>query len=323
MTPPQVDPGRAELLADVAEMYYAHGKDQRTIAATIGTSRSNVSRLLAEARQRGIVDIRIHRPLGRAGAIERDLVSVFGIEEALVLSDAPQHSPAVALERVGSLAAVYLVDHLEDGLVVGLSWGTSLEAMVNSVVPARSYAVEVIQLLGGLSWVSPSLSGHELGRRLAASIGGSFSYLHAPAIVDSVEAHDSLIRQPGIVDVLSRARRADLAFVGIGSLGTGSSKALFSQAGLTASERKEIKSCNAVGDICARLFDSAGAPCVIELNRRIIGLGLEELRKIPHVVAIARGIEKSEGILGALRGSLVDVLITDEPTATAVLRLGE
>ncbi|MBA3430152.1 MAG: sugar-binding transcriptional regulator, partial [Actinobacteria bacterium] len=172
------DSGRADLLADVAELYYAQGQDQRSIAATIGTSRSNVSRLLAEARESGIVDIRIHRPLGRAAALEDELVSAFGIEEARVLASRPQMSLDDALGQVGSLAAAHLVENLANGLAIGLSWGTSLEAMVNSVAPTSSYAVQIVQLLGGLSWVSPSLSGHELGRRLATALGGRFSYLH-------------------------------------------------------------------------------------------------------------------------------------------------
>ncbi|MBA3349851.1 MAG: sugar-binding transcriptional regulator [Actinobacteria bacterium] len=315
---------RAELLAEIGELYYLHGRDQSSIAEEVGTSRSNVSRLLTEARRRGIVDIRINHPLGRALELERRLTTELGLEEARVLAGRPRAPGAAgaqaldSLRGVGRLGAAYLLDVLADGLTIGVSWGTSLESLVNAVAPARPHAVEVVQLLGGLSWVSQSLSGHELGRRLADRLGGSFAYLHAPAIVDSIEAHDLLLRQEGIADVLAKGRGADIALLGIGSLGTGSSRALFSRPELTSAERREIQS-GAVGDICARLFDGEGRPCDVEANRHVVGLELEDLKEIPRRIGVACGIEKVAGITGALRGSLVNVLVTDEATAAQVL----
>lgn len=318
---------RAELLAEVGELYYLHGRDQSSIAEEVGTSRSNVSRLLGEARRRGIVDIRINHPLGRALELERRLANEFGLDEARVLATRPGRSiegreTADPLRGVGRLGAVYLLDLLVDGLTIGVSWGTSLEALVNAVAPTRPQTVEVVQLLGGLSWVSQSLSGHELGRRLADRLGGRFAYLHAPAIVDSTEARDLLLRQEGIADVLAKGRKADLALLGIGSLGTGSSRALFSRPELTPAERREIRSGGAVGDICARLFDRDGSPCEVAANRHVVGLELDELRAVPRRVGIACGVEKVVGISGALRGRLVNVLITDEATAQQVLNQG-
>jgi DNA-binding transcriptional regulator LsrR (DeoR family) len=312
---------RNDLLAQVAELYYLRGKDQRAIADEVGTSRSNVSRLLTEARRKGIVEIRIHRPLGRARMLEDELVDRFELGDARVLATAPRTTAHESLRRVGSLAAAYLNEQLRDGLVVGLSWGTLLEAMVEAVFPPRAYEVEVVQLLGGLSWVSPALSGHELGRDLAERLGGRFSYLHAPAIVESPTVRDALLRQKGIAEVLKRGEKADLAFVGIGSLGVGSSAELFSEAGVTGAERKEMKESGAVGDVCARLFTVEGERCDVAVDRRVIGTELRSLRKIPRVVGVARGVEKAPGILGAMRGRFVNVLITDEPAAAEVLRL--
>jgi DNA-binding transcriptional regulator LsrR (DeoR family) len=318
---------RAELLARVAELYYLEGRDQRTIALEIGQSRSNVSRLLGEARRRGIVEIRISRPLAVSDEAGEEVAHRFGLADARVLASGPGLTAENARRRVGRLAAAYLSDNLRDGLRIGLSWGTSLQAMVDAVAPIRSYDVEVAQLLGGLSWVagpswaSASLSGHELGRQLADRLGGRFSYLHAPAIVDSAETRESLIHQPSIADALATSERCDLAFVGIGSLGIGSSKKLFEEARLSAAEKEEMDASGAVGDICARLFAIDGKPCDVAVTRRVVGIELDALRRIRRVVGIARGTEKARGILGALRGGYVDVLVTDERTAREVLRL--
>src|SRR5919106_1475882 len=85
---------RGDLLAQVAELYYLKGKDQRAIAEEVGTSRSNVSRLLTEARRKGIVEIRIHRPLGRRRTLENDLIDRFGLIDARVLATAPRTTGA-------------------------------------------------------------------------------------------------------------------------------------------------------------------------------------------------------------------------------------
>ena len=57
------------------------------------------------------------------------------------------------------------------------------------------------------------------------------------------------------------------------------------------------------------------------INDRVIGIDLEDLRAIPRVVAVARGLPKAQSILGALRGKFLSVLATDDLTARAVLEL--
>ena len=311
------------MLARVAELYYLRGWDQRAIAEEIGTSRSNVSRLLTEARRRGIVEIRINRPLGRNRDLEHQLVEQMGIQEARILTIRKGLWTEDPLQQVGSIAARYLEEHLTDGLSIGVSQGTSLDAMIDGIVSAGSYAVEIVQLLGGLQFISADLSGHEIGRRLAERLGGTFYYLHAPAIVDSPETKDALIRQPGIADTLRRAASVDIAFVGVGALGVGTSKALWAEAFLTKQEQHEIAASKAVGDVCARLFDIEGNPCKVSVDQRVVGIELGALKKIPKVVAVARGPEKGAGLLGALRGGYVNVLISDEPTARRVLKLDQ
>lgn len=319
---PETRADRAGLLAEVAERYYIRGEDQRSIAHAIGTSRSNVSRLLGEAKRRGIVEIRINRPRPRNERLEEQLCAAFGLSDARV-AGAPHDVGSPPLDHVAGLAADHLADQLTDRVSVGLSWGTSLAAMVERLNITSRYDVEVVQMLGGLSAVSRSLNGHELGRRLAHKLGGTFFYLHAPAIVESPEVRDALLRQPAIADVLQRAAATDLALVGIGSLGTGSSQALFAEAQLSASDKKAIKNAGAVGDVCARLFTADGEPCDTAVDRRIIGVELNVLRKIPLTVGVAVGPEKVKSILGAVRGGFVNVLVTDEATAAEVLDAAE
>jgi deoxyribonucleoside regulator len=75
-----------------------------------------------------------------------------------------------------------------------------------------------------------------------------------------------------------------------------------------------------VGQICGRSFNAAGQNCCDELDDRTIGLNLNELRSIKHKICIAFGPEKVEAILGAFKGRLLNVLVTDENTAVRLLK---
>jgi DNA-binding transcriptional regulator LsrR (DeoR family) len=312
---------RLELLADVAERYYIDGYGQNEIAAEFSLSRSNVSRLLTEARRVGIVEIRVHRPLGREDALERELQAVLGLAEARVLALPGVVGAEEALGRLGALASRLLMERLHDGLAIGLSWGMALEAMVRACSVSRSYDVEVVQVIGAVSSGSAAVSSHELGRQLANRLGGRFTGLHTLAVLASEAVAAGMLKEPAIERVLDRARSVQLAFVGIGALHVGSSQDLLAAADLSADEQRLLRTRGAVGEICARLFDIEGCPVAIPFDGRVAAVTLEELRSIPEVVGVAFGREKAGAIRGAARGGLVDVLVTDERTARSVLRM--
>ena len=83
---------RASLLADVAEMYYLEEKNQAEIAKAIGVTRSMVSRILTEARESGIVEIRIQRPLQSDAELESALKEKFGLKDIYVVVTNHRHA---------------------------------------------------------------------------------------------------------------------------------------------------------------------------------------------------------------------------------------
>jgi DNA-binding transcriptional regulator LsrR (DeoR family) len=219
----------------------------------------------------------------------------------------------------GDLAAQWLDESLRDGLVLGLSWGTSLQAMVSAISVDQPRSVEVVPLVGGLKTAESLVSGQELVRELAGRLGATYRYLHAPALLRSEVARDALLAEPAISEVLARARAADIAMVGIGTVGTGSSNEIVDGLGLSAAERAEFLAAGPVGDACCRFFDQDGRPIRGVVHDRVIALELAELAAIPTVVGVATGVEKAPGVLGAIRGGIVDGLITDAGLALALL----
>lgn len=308
-------PRRTEVLVDVATRYYLEHQSQQEIARTLGSTRSNVSRMLTAARERGIVRIEIARPPERDEAVERQLVRRFGLREALV-----HRGEDRTVRGVARLAADWLVAGLGDGMRVTLSWGRSLSAVVRSVAPARRLDVEVVQAGGDLH-LSRELSGNELARGLAERLGGTSSYLPAPAIVDSPAAVRELLRTRAIARQLAKARTADVALVGIGGFGSGFAAQLLESTHLDEEDRAAFDRAAPVGDILARFYGPDGRQVDTPLRDRVLALELEELAAIPNRLGVAQGPAKAPGVLGALRGGLVDVLATDGATAEAVLAL--
>ena len=119
-----------------------------------------------------------------------------------------------------------------------------------------------------------------------------------------------------------RARSVKLAITGIGTVQEIASS--FLRAGLlTRADLAHLRDRGAVGEIAGRFYNSQGTADGLEINERIIGVELEDLRRIPLVVAVARGLTKVEAIGGALQGRYLRVLVTDDITARAVLEQGQ
>jgi len=305
-----------DLLVKAARMYFIDGLSQQDVAGALGTTRSNVSRILAAAREQGIVEIRINEPIRRAYELEDELVAAYPSLEARVLADQPRGDVVV---EAGQLAAHWLVDRLEPKQRVAVSWGGTLQAMVRAVPPTVMPDVEVVQLVGGLSSLTLHVSGQELVRELADRLGCQYRYLHAPALFESAPALLALRKEPAISTALDAARTADIACVGVGVTGVGSSAEIIEALALSRQERKAFDAKAPIGDICARFFDAEGQEVDTPVHDRVLAVGLDDLRAIPTVLAVAVGAVKGPAIRAALRGQLIDVLVCDEAAAHAVL----
>jgi DNA-binding transcriptional regulator LsrR (DeoR family) len=313
-------PRDPESLLAVARLYYLQDQSQQQIASTLGISRSNVSRMLTAAVDAGIVEVRINDPAGRDPGLEDRMKNAFGLRDVRVASRRRGHGPVDPLTGVGTQAAQVLLENLDDRTTVALSWGRSLQAMVWATRTEREYPIQLVQLVGGLSSISNEISGQELVRELASRLGSpGYRYLHAPAALGSREARDALLGEASIAQALDLARGADLAFVGIGSPGHGSSAAILESLHLSDRELKRFWDQKPVGDVAARYFDSEGRPVTGAVEGRVLAVSVPDLLRIPTVVGVAAGRAKAEGVLGALRGHLLDMLVCDDSLARAVL----
>jgi DNA-binding transcriptional regulator LsrR (DeoR family) len=302
-----------------ARLYYLEGRSQADIAEQMGTSRSNVSRMLSEALKQGIVEIRINDPGGRVHELEEQLHDQFGLRDVRVAHAGL--APGLRLEdQVGTQASRLLVENLKDSMTVALSWGHALQAMVYATTADQEpHGLTLVQLVGGLSSIRNEISGQELVRELAVRLGAGYRFLHAPAALESSTSRDALLAEPSIADALKAARRADLAVVGIGTPTHGSSAAILDSLNLSEAEQQQFWDAAPVGDIAARYYGPHGQPIHGAVEDRILGVSLDDLIAIPHVIGVAHGRAKAPGVLGALRGHLIDSLVCDEALARHLL----
>ncbi len=308
---------RLQLLATIADLYYVEKCGQAEIAERYGYSRPTISRLIAEAHEKGLVQIRILYPLQRMVDLEAALRSRFNLAFVNV-ADRSSLDYARMLRLIGRLGAAYF-DQIQAPGVIGVSWGTAVYEVVTALQRRRAPNVRVVQMIGGVGYGAPHTDGPEVARLFAQALGGQHTLLNAPLIVPTRQTRDELMAGRQVKDVLALALQADHALVGIGSVDRGRSSLM--RAGyLSAEEMAELEAAGAVGDICGVHFDGWGRILDVDVNRRRIGIDLEALAAAPcTVVGVAGGRVKAPAILGALRGGFLDVLITDSNAAQAIL----
>ncbi|MHB1132424.1 MAG: sugar-binding transcriptional regulator [Chloroflexota bacterium] len=304
-----------QVLLAVANYYYVAGLGQDEIARRLGTSRTSVSRMIAQARERNLINIQPRVPNTIRPGLAAYLAEQYGLHEVLIGRIDSQDVETMRAD-LGQIAACYLQSVLCDNLTLGISWGTF--HTINALRPTLVRDCRVVQLAGGLNpapGFGPPLN--ELVQALAAKLGGSAQYLFSPAIADSATTAEMLRTERSIAEGLAVASQTDVALFGIGDLGPGNSIPIASA--LRSEDWARVEAAGAVGAICVRFFDGAGRVALPEVDDRTIGIRLDQLVKIPLKIGVAGGLRKRAAALGALNGRLVDVLITDESLAMALL----
>jgi deoxyribonucleoside regulator len=309
------------LLADVAQMYYLERKGQAEIAHVIGVTRSMVSRLLTEARDAGIVEIRIRRSPWLDAELRMALIERFNLKEAHVVR-VPQTPGSRLLDYLGVAGAQLLKPLLTPGIVFGVAWGTSVSAVVNELVVEQPMPSKIVQLVGALGAHNPDYDGHAMVLRLAEKLGGESFFLDAPFLCPNPETASSILEAPSIKETINWGRKVQIALVGVGS--TKSKYSSYYLAGYASKkDLDQLSKAGAVGDVCGLPFNIEGQDVGADFCERLVTIRRKDLLAIPVRIGVAGGDGKIGVILGALRGGYVNMLVTDTVTARKVLDMAD
>lgn len=306
-----------KLLYKVAKAYYEDNLTQQQIAGRFGLSRVKVSRMLSRARQSKIVQITIPPPQSSNADLEREIEAKYNIKEAVIITPSGRDTDTI-ISELGPVTAQYLLRCMNGSEIVAISWGNTLLSVVNSLPAANMPDVRVAQIIGGLGELEAEVHGAELTRRTAQALGARPRLLHAPGIVKNKSVRDALVNDPQVSGTLKLAAKADIALVGMGAFRKGST--LLNTRILPTTQIKALKAAGAIGDIALQFFDKYGAKIKSTVDKQIIGLNIDNIKKIPRVIGVAGGNEKINVIRAALLGGLINVLITDNSVAVNLLK---
>ncbi len=310
---------RDELLADVAELYYLQELTQAEISRQIDLTRSAVSRMLTEARNKGIVEINVRRPLRFNDDLEAALKERFGLRAAHVLAGQRNVDYDRLRRQLGLAAAGVLKELLQPHMSCGVAWGTTVSATIEALDAPHSMQVEIVQLVGVLRSNSHAFNAQALVDIMASKLGGEGTYLYSPFIVESAATAHSIRSIPDVRENLEAGKRCDVVLMGIGTVLDPEYSSLYQGGHIGLETLEQLRRDGAVGDVGGVHIDIDGNPAGGEFNERMVGITGPDLLAIPTRLAVAGGVAKAEAILGALRGGYTNLLVTDSQTAEAVL----
>lgn len=297
------------LMSKVARLYYQHGLAHHEVADMLGLSRVKVTRLLAEARKTGIVEITIHGDEHLFVELETKLVELYGLKRTWV---GPSFNDARADTSLGALGAQAVSSLLPDAKTVAVGFSESIGNALSQMPQTQHSEIDFVPATGTPAGLAHTGSGLRLTMGFADTVGGRSYHVAAPLLASTPTAAAVLRSEDMVRQVLELAAHADLLIAGMGAMGADSRMLIDS---LTAADLKKIQVNGGVGDLCARFFDHNGRSTTSPTDDKIIGLTLAQMAAIPTRLVIARGTGKVAALLGAMRGGLINALVTDTTTA--------
>jgi DNA-binding transcriptional regulator LsrR (DeoR family) len=318
VTPPREEIVIARQMHQALVLHFLEGLTQSQIADQLGISHATVNRLIKRGRQLGLVEIKIKSPVEQLVDLEQQLQLLGGISRAVVVPTVSDN-PQTALQATGEAAARLLLETIKDGDTICITGGKGVSAIVDGLKPTRRYDVEIIPATGCVQGKHYTDVNH-VAMLLADKLGGHAYQIHAPLFAETPEQRQMLIDMRSVKDVFKRAREADLALVGIGSILTDDSS-YYDLHPSSSTDRQAIEQSGANAELLAHLLDRRGAPCDYSLNHSLVSLTLDEFTSIPHKIGVASGPNKANPILSVMRGNHLDTLVTDEATSAKILEL--
>ncbi|PSJ62623.1 bifunctional sugar-binding transcriptional regulator/dihydroxyacetone kinase subunit DhaK [Kumtagia ephedrae] len=296
-------------------LYYEERMTQGDIAEAMGISRATVNAYLADARERGIVNITLDPARLASLTLAQELKRHFGLRDCLVVpSDGSSRS---LIDRLGIAGGQAMRKLLKSGDTLAVVWGRTVLAVGRNTKVAGLHDVTVVQATGGTAGrtdYTPDLCA----AAFADAVGGRCVSIMAPMLVSSPEIARLLLAEPLLEEQFATLAEANRVVFGISSLRPNST---IHMSGLLESvSLQDYLAKNAVGVIAGRFIDERGQPVAGPLEQRTIGISLDALKAIPMRIAVAGGFDKVPAILAALRGGYVSILVTDAATARGILK---
>ncbi|MFT8872186.1 MAG: sugar-binding transcriptional regulator [Sporolactobacillus sp.] len=313
-----MDAATKDLYIRMAQMYYDQDLTQSQIAKQTGINRSTVSRILKKTRELGLVKITINADLNDL-TLEQQMKEKYGLKQATVVAVDPLQPREIKLALIGRACARLLNQIAEDNDVIGFSWGSTLAEVIRALdVTTERRNMACVPLLGGpANRISSDYHVNTICYEAARKFAGQSLMIDFPAIVERPAMREAILQTDYYQDIEQMWQQISVAVFGIGSTEIAGRSTWRAFYGENAIQR--LKQQGVCGDICSQFFDSNGRIISTYLSERTIAMPLERLKRLRYAIGIAESLEKVNGIRGALKGGYLNVLVTTDETAAAII----
>ena len=308
--------GRLDDAARAGWLYYVAGNTQDEIARKLGVSRQSAQRLVSLAVSEKLVKVRLDHPIARCMELSNHLREAFGLKFCEVVPSDPD-APASTV-GIAQAAAAEMERHLKSQhpKIIAIGTGRTLRASVEQLSPMDCPQHRIVSLLGNMM-SDGSASAYNVVIRMAERVNARHYPMPLPVFARSAEEKRILHNQEPVHNILELIRQADATFVGVGNMGLDAP--LFVDGFITREEVRALERAGAAGEITSWVYDRDGKLIDGLINDRVASA---PLTADPQnlVCGIAAGEAKVGAIAGALRGRLVNALITNDYTADHLLK---
>ena len=307
---------REQFLYEISKLHYIDRISQKELASIYKVSTATISRTLQEAQELEIVSIKVNDIFGAKRRLENGLESKYNLKKAIV-SFAAGNDENLIRSIIGKSAASFINEIIKENMTIGIAWGSSLYEMVKFLKPKPLNNLKVVDLIGSIGKFFSNTNASELARKFAQNFNARNYFLNSLAMVQNRQTKEYLMKEKEIKDVLDMAKELDMAIVSIGTVSIDS--IMVKDLKIDKGDIEDIKSKGALGDICFRFFDKKGNKVDTEFDNRIVGISLEDFKKVKVKVCVSGGLSKLAAIEAALNNKLIDILITDNMVAECML----
>lgn len=312
------------MMMKVAHLYHSKSMVQTEIARNLGLSQARVSRLLSAAEAKGIVRRVVIPPHGFFSELERALENAYGLSQVHVV-DGNGDSDDQLTDSLGTaLSSIFQVMPIEDKVIGFTSWSRSLRSFVSSLDAAsRAQAKTVVEMLGGVGDPALQHQATKATERLAKLTGAVPMFLRVPGVVSSPIMKQALLEHDSHAQsALDTLDYLNIALVGIGA--SYPSEHVRNGPNFYSDDQfREARDAGAVGEINLRFIDINGNKLGMDFESNVIGIELDQLRRVPVKIGVSGGPLKRDATVAACRGGWINILVTDSDTAEYMLAKGK
>lgn len=298
-------------LAYVARRYYLENQRQSDIARELGVSRPMVSRMLAEARELGVVEITVHDAGTRTATLLERLRLSTSVRGGVLVEDGADED---ATNQLLSQGAVELLRQLETRRL-GVGWGYLIGQLVTWLEKhpqPDSPVTDICPLVGNANIPARNYQSNENVRLMAQQLGAAPHFLYLPALPEGLEEKQLLCSTEVYRQIHQQWEQLDTALVNIGNYPSSPDFASLVRYGSL------LQQYHACGRMLVYYFNEQGT--VIQSDQDFaIQVPLDTLRQCPRIIGVCSANTGAKALLGALRSGVFTHLVARSELVRSLL----